>query len=696
MTSTVSFKEKIKQIFSVFLWELKSCTGTLTVYSILAGVFTIIVLTMALVGTDYMFASTSSNEQVPLSDKIYAFQYGASATINLLTIIFTIFYTIKVYSYMHNKRKADFYGPLPISRARLYLSKTLSAYIFSIVPALFFMAIISIISVCTGTGIKEEVTSMYFSLIIGTLACVTSYGLVAACCGTTLNSVIMFLVVCIAYPIAMLFVNGTISAFYPGFYLNIISDSFVANALNPIAAYGGNNRIYWILFSILCIVLGTVLIMKRKSERAQTSFAYYLPCYLIKLLVSFICGMFLGTVFASMNVFNEGILGFIFGFVLASIPAYIIVHLIFYKGFKKLFITSIPLGALIVVVISGILIFNFDLFGYNSYVPKPEDIKSAGFIDSDYYFPENNENMYEASKKSADDFTDSTTIAQIIDAHYELKDYSKMESTIKFRNVWFSILGNAFGDTFGEDAVTFAYRLDNGSVVTRYYPLSFNLYSDEDVFDNDIRYQVQEKAAGIMSTKQYILNYSATANADFTNGKEIEEVQIFAPDSNGGIYSAVISGSEYDDFEIYGYYGEEEEADAKVLQNQIIMTEITKAFIKDLEADDKYLNYVLYDPYDESEDYYSYDYDSDESWLSVYDGSVLYNIRESYSKDIVCQINVTANYSDNNSLYLYNDTMETFYIPVTYTNTLEVLRNYGIIDSENLINERSEFYSTIY
>ena len=40
MTSTVSFKDKLKQIFSVILWDLKGCKGSLMVYTILASVFT--------------------------------------------------------------------------------------------------------------------------------------------------------------------------------------------------------------------------------------------------------------------------------------------------------------------------------------------------------------------------------------------------------------------------------------------------------------------------------------------------------------------------------------------------------------------------------------------------------------------------------------------------------------------------------
>lgn len=51
MTSTVSFKDKLKQIFSVILWDLKGCKGSLMVYTILASVFTVIIFTLVFVLT---------------------------------------------------------------------------------------------------------------------------------------------------------------------------------------------------------------------------------------------------------------------------------------------------------------------------------------------------------------------------------------------------------------------------------------------------------------------------------------------------------------------------------------------------------------------------------------------------------------------------------------------------------------------
>ena len=224
MTSTVSFKDKLKQIFSVILWDLKGCKGLLMVDRILASVFTVIIFTLVFVLTADQTSfsplfSTESSPKISLSEKMQVFQVISSPIIGFLTLIFAILYTVQIFAYMHNKRKVDFYGSLPISRARLFLAKYGAAYLFSIIPMLVFMGIIAIASVCTGTLLLPQVTNMYVNFIVGTLACIIAYGFLSACCGTTFNTVIMFIAVCACYPLSMVFVRAYIDAFFTGFQI---------------------------------------------------------------------------------------------------------------------------------------------------------------------------------------------------------------------------------------------------------------------------------------------------------------------------------------------------------------------------------------------------------------------------------------------------------------------------------------------
>lgn len=710
MTSTVSFKDKLKQIFSVILWDLKGCKGSLMVYTILASVFTVIIFTLVFVLTADQTSfsslfSTESSQKISLSEKMQVFQVISSAVIGFLTLIFAIIYTVQIFSYMHNKRKVDFYGSLPISRARLFLAKYGAAYLFSIVPMLVFMGIIAIASICTGTLLLPQVTNMYVNFIVGTLACISAYGFLSACCGTTFNTVIMFIAVCACYPLSMVFVRAYIDAFFTGAYTQTFSKSFITNALNPISAYFGNNLIYWLVFSAACIAFGTLLIMKRRSERAQTSFAYYIPCHIIKVIVSFLTGMFLGTMFGSLNVFCNGVGGFVFGFILASAPTFLIVHMIFYKGLKQI-VRTIPIYAgLAVVVIVGVALINLDVFGYNTYVPKSEDVKSAGIILTQHYYPKD-KNFSRVMSKSAEDFTSSSDIDSIVKIHNNIinSKSTKLKSVGKFKTVWGFMLYNAFDDLSYDDVYAITYKLNNGRKVNRFYSASMislvnsmnTVYSDEYYYDDYGSFDtdgINKIANPLISSKTYVTKYSALMNSKANSelGAKYAEV------------TAMVKGSDYaSESCINGqksYFSNSEDEDYE--SNKVILNELNEALKKDFEADDRYLNGVLYDPFgiivDNSYNYEYYDgysYSSSEEISPGEEIGSLPQIKQQFSNDFVCKLKIEYKLGEKGFFDLTHSQCEYYYIPKTYTNTLEVLKKYGLINSDYTINKNSQFYNS--
>lgn len=710
MTSTVSFKDKLKQIFSVILWDLKGCKGSLMVYTILASVFTVIIFTLVFVLTADQTSfsplfSTESSQKISLSEKMQVFQVISSTVIGFLTLIFAIIYTVQIFSYMHNKRKVDFYGSLPISRARLFLAKYGAAYLFSIIPMLVFMGIIAIASICTGTLLLPQVTNMYVNFIVGTLACISAYGFLSACCGTTFNTVIMFIAVCACYPLSMVFVRAYIDAFFTGSYTGNFSDSFITNALNPISAYFGNNLIYWIIFSVVCIAFGTLLIMKRRSERAQTSFAYYIPCHIIKVIVSFLTGMFLGTMFGAINVFGNGVGGFVFGFILASAPTFLIVHMIFYKGLKQI-VRTIPIYAgLAVVVIVGVALINLDVFGYNTYVPKSEDVKSAGIILTQHYYPKD-KNFSRVMSKSAEDFTSSSDIDSIVKIHNNIinSKSTKLKSVGKFKTVWGFMLYNAFDDLSYDDVYAITYKLNNGRKVNRFYSASMislvnsmnTVYSDEYYYDDYGSFDtdgINKIANPLISSKTYVTKYSALMNSKANSelGAKYAEVTAMVKGSDYAAESC-INGQK-------SYFSNSEDEDYE--SNKVILNELNEALKKDFEADDRYLNGVLYDPFgiivDNSYKYEYYDgysYSSSEEISPSEEIGSLPQIKQQFSNDFVCKLKIEYKLGEKGFFDLTHSQCEYYYIPKTYTNTLEVLKKYGLINSDYTINKNSQFYNS--
>lgn len=644
MTSTVSFKEKFKSGFSLFKWELKSCIGTLTVFSILASTFIAITLTLSLV-TGYTEAVSSGEfDYTQVQNALNVFQYVSGYLVFFLNAVFTIVYTIRIYSYLHNKRKADLYGSMPISRRTFYISKTVSAYILSVVPTLFFLGVISIISVMFGMPLAEDVAMLYVKLLLGAIACISFYGLLAVCCGTTLNSVLSFIAINFAYPIATLFIKGTIKAFFVGMPANQYNSSFIMKALNPLSAYDGTHIIYWLLFTALCLFLGIFLVKKRKAECAQTSFAYHLPCYVVEVLVSFIIGMFLGTLFGSLNVMLYGYAGFIFGFVLGSVPAFIITHLILYKGFSMLWKSAIPCAAMAVTVIALVGFCNFDFLGYNGFVPAMDQIESAGLIDLSECYCSHTKGALGLADMASDDYDDKENIKTINEFHRDAVENTKAESNEKFASVWGNMLMSNIPSEYFADSYCVAYRLNNGRLIYRYYDPSSagGLFENYDAINITL-------AGKITGSDTYFKNYSAIMNADPKKIKSLD-LQVFYTDKS--------TYASQDNI----YISESENISAEKARADMI--KVLEAYRKDAEevgtqfadADAKMTMVIRFEP----------EYNNNEGSL----------FKKMYSV-------IDGSYGEAHNATVYPG----------YTNTTAALKEIGVLKADGTIDHSSDYYS---
>lgn len=678
MTQKTSFKSRLKQMLSFFLSDLKSCNTFLIVFGIISAVAITVCFTICVVlGNDSSFSmmlSALSITGIANSGigEIELFQYSSASLVYLISIVFTIIYTVRIYSYLHNKRKADLYGSLPIGRSTLFIAKSVSAYLMSIIPAIFFLSLISIISVCSGHSVVSEVTKLFPEICMGTLASISFFGLIAICCGTMLNSVLMFIAVCVAYPLSAIFIKGTVVGCFDGFYVGIFKDSIIMNALNPLAAYDGINVIYWLIFSVVCIALGAFLAKKRKAERAQSAFAFHLPCYIIKVLVSFLAGMFLGVLFGSMNVFG-GYAGFVFGFILASVPVYIIVHLILYRGFSKLIKTSIPLGALIIVSCVGVALCCFDAFGYNSYVPKTQDIKSAGFYEANSNYQAKGSAVGKNLKDMADDITDKDTIANILEAHYQLVDNRNYSVKNKFKNTWFSMFKDnvpVFSEISKNPDYAFAYTLNNGNIVTR-------TYSYASAFDETESYLTSSynelDTSDIIYSKGYIKAYSPLVKADY---KDINTFIVAGFDGKA-------TDDKHPDFVSSKIIYTDDDGTVSYSKNYKNTAEkIKEAFLKDLDNCS-------------DEDFAKIDQMTDYADHALDVAYVNYGEYESFIKsepDAVCVIaiatgDVNSYYDGMRNMDSYNSntaarTQVVYTVPKSFKNTIKALQELGILNSK--------------
>lgn len=629
MTRTISNKISAKQGTAIFLDQLKKLRTPMIVFGIISVFFTSAIFALSTV----IFSSTEFSYYLSLAESAKFFCNISASMVFFLTTIFSLIYALRATSYLHNKRKADMIFPMPVKSGVMFMSKLLAAYAAAIIPSLFLIGIISTITLCMGAPVDSGILQLFWTIPIGSAACILFFGLMAICCGTTANTILTFLTICFAFPLSMNFIRGAIKAFFIGIPLNFGDDFFLFKALNPFAAYDGLNIVYWLLFIIGCIALELLLLKNRKSERAQTSYAYRLPCYMVEVLVTFIVGMLTGTIFGMMKVMAVPFAGFVFGFVLGGSAAFVICHLILFHGFARILKSLIFYGAVTTLAIGFIAVCEFTSPMFTNYVPDKKDIASAGFIDFSNRYSTTGVADYldinEAIPQSSGDFSDTMTKERIRAEHQNAVEFiKKMPNNYKFSKMLFSPMFDAFDILGGDDSFGVSYKLSDGSTVSRYYSGLDEGYP----FFYDGEYTFFEKTGNAEIIKQsdtYLEKYAPLCAVPFEN---IEKINVSV---NGNTFKIG------------------ENSDAEKIYNAL------------------------------REDYKEHGYDGDNAYL-VYDSdgiNVSYDLKEKTGK--------------RGFWPLLNDYIDdySYVVPNNYKRTIKALQEAGIIDSKQKAVKTSPYYS---
>ncbi|MGN1139099.1 MAG: hypothetical protein ACI4RM_06595, partial [Ruminococcus sp.] len=401
MTSTTSYKKSLSQAWSIFKWTLKSSKTVWIIYlSLLA--FSGICYIVLNIGVNSLIA-VSGMSASNIAEGSSAFTEVASifymAEVSSLSIIFAFVLAIMGFGYLHNKRMTDMFGAMPVSRRTLFFSKWASSIVISAVPMLFINLLLNIF-VPKSEVINEGLTALSemgiycgntfestFRTLIAIVACVSFFGLLSICCGKKSDAIVSTIVIMGAFPIAMALLQFLPMSLVNGYVATINTDLIVA--LTPSSAIEAGPIWYWLLFIGVCLVLSFFLVKNRKSESAQSHFAYRLPFELVKIIVSFAVGITIGYLFLLVLGWNADRLGcfgaFWLGMILGSIVTHTILQLVLNHGFKGYLKGLISYGAMIGTFAVVFVVLATGFAGYESYVPKAEDVKSVSFTDGATY-----------------------------------------------------------------------------------------------------------------------------------------------------------------------------------------------------------------------------------------------------------------------------------------------------------------------
>lgn len=434
------------------------------------------------------------SENVNFAERIHSYLlnefFAPHAEIMLLTIIVAALSALSGFAFMHSAKRLDVYHSLPIKREVLFWQRFCYGILYYVVPLVLHVLICVLICVANGIAGKAVLLqAVWFTLgqiifyitfyaVVITAVCLTG-NIVISVLGAGLLSIYSLGLYALQMALMEKFfttyhymgAKGMIPAISPGhiFFQLVVS---IENSSDPFVKYTDYVGDYVKLVCMAVIYTGIALFLykKRPTEAAGRTIAFSVTEPVIKAVIvipaSFVSGYIFDGIFYNSRGYGWFLFGVIFGFLLAC-P---IMEIIFRKDVKALGKHPMQLlfNGVCVMAIFGL--FRFDLFGYDSYLPKETEVESyAVSFGSAPYIYIYNQNMTNYRMEHMV-ITDNADTRRLIE--------SGVAATRKTR---LSEMGLEQESSDYYDSMLVKYQLKNGKAVYRNYLVNL---ADEQVLQD--------------------------------------------------------------------------------------------------------------------------------------------------------------------------------------------------------------------
>lgn len=312
--------------------------------------------------------------------RVYSMKGGALAF--MLTLAAVVL-AASGFAYLHSK-KTDFYHSLPIRREMLYAVTCLNGFLYMAVAYIGFLTIAAVM--IRVKGVPFDWGSLYLASVEHLCFFALVYMTAILAMLLTGNLVVGLLGTGVLFswgPVICMTVSAYFSEYFTTFYGD---DSFLlalSERTSPVAWYveacmsehPGRMALWAMLAAAVLFLLGMFLYRRRPSEAAGHAMAFPITQPIIRFLIVVPSSLLLGAMFHSM-MYEDGwtVFGLVCGLLLVSC----IIEIIYHFDFKSLFAHKRQLLVSAVFVGVVFVIFRFDLFGYDRYLPATEKLASGG------------------------------------------------------------------------------------------------------------------------------------------------------------------------------------------------------------------------------------------------------------------------------------------------------------------------------
>ena len=315
---------------------------------------------------------------------------------------------VTAFSYLHNKKKVDFYHSIPVRREVLFTVQYGDGILIPAAAYLFGCLLFTAVAAAYGVPVSEFFGSMAAAFGMNLLYYSLVYGTVTVAMMMTGNIVIGLLGTAVFFGFVPL-AAGLLGAFADQFFVTSAGEFWYADSspylwamqnLSPVGAYiwsvasvsdADGIKMAEVLKAAACMMAVTALSLElyrlRPSEAAGKAMAFSKSKAPVRILLVLLGGMAGGWFFWTLQ---SQVKWGLFGTAAGILLVHCMVEIIYHFDFKKLFSHKMQLALCLGAGMLFFCSFRYDWYGYDSYVPSQEKIASASVdLSIDHSFADN-------------------------------------------------------------------------------------------------------------------------------------------------------------------------------------------------------------------------------------------------------------------------------------------------------------------
>ncbi len=462
MTSKSSFMDEQRELLKRRLWP--------TALAYLLPFLTFIVgeiLAFSSLQSQYRRTTMGEADRLQMMIENFHSYYSAENVLLILIVMgLAVILGMQGFAWIDSKRQLDFYESQPVSRNHRFLQIHINSFLIFIsgfvIMALLGLPIASIYGIPMASCLKDVLLAIlqlivlfYATYMMTILAIMLTGNILVACLAAGVFLGYEF--------ILRLMLSGLASTFFAG-YISLSEDTALPEAvtsplfldlLAPRYAIPGN-----LIIGTIFLALAFLAYTKRRNETAGTAVVFAPVRIIVK-----VCIIFLGSGLAGLIGYDASANSMVIALLLMVFAGIIIgcvMEIIYHYDFKALFHGFAFHVIGIALAMALLLCYRFDVTGYTSWVPKPEQVQYASINYENYYT-----SLYDETGKYA-------SSSSFSNAYMRLTDIDDVNELLKLGIRYTLQIKDAQDYSGAHFSLIVSYKMKNGALKRRQLELPYD------------------------------------------------------------------------------------------------------------------------------------------------------------------------------------------------------------------------------